>query len=93
MANIMNNRPTKAQRERWGRIANLGCIVCGNTAEIHHAKVTMGCRKNHDLVIPLCCDCHRGGYGVGIHSGKTEWESKYGTESELLEKVSRLIDL
>ena len=90
---LMINRPTKAQRKRWGLVADLGCIVCGNTAEIHHCHTSMGCRKNHDLVIPLCCDCHRGGYGVGIHGGKAEFEARNGTEAALLEKVSRLVDV
>lgn len=89
----MINRPTKAQRERWGKIAALGCIVCNSPSEIHHALVTMGMRKNHDRVLPLCAEHHRnGGYGVAIHAGKTEFESRYGTESALLEKVSKLVD-
>jgi hypothetical protein len=90
---MMNNRPTKAQRERWGKIAALGCIVCGSPAEIHHAQVTMGMRKNHNLVLPLCPDHHRGQYGVAIHAGKTEFEARHGTESALLEKVSNMVDL
>lgn len=28
--------PTKADRERFERIAALGCLVCGGQAEIHH---------------------------------------------------------
>jgi len=89
----MNNRPKKAQRERWGLIANLGCIVCGLPAQIHHCYTSMGCRKNHDKVIPLCEMHHVGhGYGISLHDGKKEWESKYGTESELLDRVSRLVD-
>lgn len=90
----LNICPTKAQRERWGKIAELGCIVCGSPAEIHHAQVTMGMRKNHDNVLPLCDFCHRnGGYGYAIHAGKTEWEARHGTEAALLEKVSRLVDV
>ena len=80
----MINRPTKAQRERWGRIAELGCLICNQPAEIHHAKVTLGMRKNHDLVLPLCPTHHRSGiYGEALH----------GTEQELLDKVSKLVDL
>lgn len=92
----MINRPTKSQRARWDKVAQLGCIVCGFgfMAEIHHAQVTMGMRKNHDLVIPLCPYHHRnGGYGVAIHAGKTEWEARHGTEAALLEKVSKMVDL
>jgi len=90
----MINRPTKAQRERWGRIASLGCIVCGLPAQIHHCETSMGCRKNHDKVIPLCEMHHVGhGYGVSLHDGKAEFEARHGTEAALLEKVSRLVDL
>jgi hypothetical protein len=90
----MNNNPTKAQRERWGRIAALGCIICGRPADIHHCLITAGCRKNHDLVIPLCPEHHRHGqYGVSIHAGKTEFEARFGTETFLLENVSKLVDL
>lgn len=90
----MINRPTKAQRERWDRIAAIGCMICNRQADIHHCLITAGCRKNHDLVIPLCPEHHRHGqYGVAIHAGKIEWESRYGTEAALLEKVSRLVDL
>jgi len=90
----MNNNPTKAQRERWGRIAALGCIICERPAEIHHCLITAGCRKHHDFVINLCPEHHRsGGYGVAIHAGRAEWESRYGTEQSLLDKVSKLVDL
>ena len=90
----MNNRPTKAQLKRHGKIRDLGCMVCNRPADIHHCLITAGCRKNHDFVIPLCPDHHRtGGYGTAIHSGKYEWESRNGTEAALLEKVSRLVDV
>jgi len=90
----MINRPTKAQLKRHGKIRELGCIVCKRPADIHHCLITAGCRKNHDLVIPLCPNHHRHGqYGIAIHAGKTWWESLYGTEAALLEKVSKLVDL
>jgi len=90
----VNNQPTKAQRERWGRIAALGCIICGSPSQLHHCKTSMGCRKNHDAVIPLCAWHHQtGGYGISLHAGKTEFESIFGTEQQLLDKVSKLVDL
>jgi len=88
------NRPTKEQRKRWALIVELGCIICQSPAEIHHCLITAGCRKNHNLVIPLCPEHHRlGQYGIAIHEGKTWWESIYGTEQFLLNKVSMLVDL
>jgi len=84
----MSKQPTKAQRERWARIAELGCVICGsNQTEIHHALTGAGGRKNHDLVLPLCYNHHRGSHG--IHTlGRKRWVYHYGTEKELLDKLS-----
>jgi hypothetical protein len=90
---IMSTIPTALQKRRFAKIAELGCIICGGIAEIHHCGTAMGSRKNHDLVIPLCHSHHTsGGYGVAIHAGKKAWEYKYGTEQEFLEKVSKIVD-
>jgi hypothetical protein len=90
---IMSTVPTALQKRRFARVAEIGCIICGGIAEIHHCGTAMGRRKNHDLVIPLCHSHHRsGGYGVAIHAGKKAWEEIYGTEQELLEKVSKMVD-
>lgn len=76
--------PTKAQRERWSKVAELGCAVSGRyTAEIHHAKTGAGGRKDHDLVIPLHYDYHRG--KNGIHTiGRKKWQALYGSEDDFL---------
>jgi hypothetical protein len=65
------NNPTSLQKRRFARVADIGCIICGGIAKIHHCGTSMGSRKNHDLVIPLCHKHHRsGGHGVAIHAGK-----------------------
>ena len=49
--------PTKADRERFNRIAALGCLVCGGAATIHHVTASIhGGRltRRHDRVVPLC---------------------------------------
>lgn len=54
----MAKAPTKADRERFERIARMGCLVCGGAATIHHVtgyadrpgRVT----RRHDRVVPLC---------------------------------------
>ena len=57
--------PTKADRERFNRIAAMGCLVCGGPAEIHHVT-GYGDRKGraprrNDRVVPLCPLHHRAG--------------------------------
>lgn len=48
----------KADRERLNRIAELGCLVCGGPATIHHVTGyadRMGrAPRREDRVVPLC---------------------------------------
>jgi len=49
--------PTKADRERFDRIAAMGCLVCGGPATIHHVTASIhGGRltRRHDRVVGLC---------------------------------------
>lgn len=81
---------TKAEEAHLNRVAELGCIICGGMAEIHHLRTGMGIgqRNDHFNVLPLCFLHHRGGgYGVAYHQGKKAFEANFGTELELLEKV------
>ncbi|WP_410015830.1 Ref family recombination enhancement nuclease [Sodalis sp. C49] len=87
---------TKADRVYLSRVVAQGCIVCRNVgygnspAEIHHLRTGQGAgqRASHQTVIPLCPQHHRlGGYGVAIHAGQRQWESRYGTELQLLAQV------
>lgn len=53
----MTKQPTKSDRERFERIAALGCLVCGAAATIHHVTASIhGGRltRRHDRVVPLC---------------------------------------
>ena len=86
------NNPTVAQRERWGKIASFGCIICGDSqVEVEHCNTKMGLRKDHNATISLCFDHHRG--ENGIHTiGRKVWERRYGTEAELLAKTERLLN-
>ena len=81
---------TKAEKEHFGRLADLGCILCihlgygeGSPAVIHHIR-RAGKRSNAP-VIPLCPEHHTG--NSGIHGfGRKRFESVYGlTEEYLLE--------
>lgn len=57
--------PTKTDRERFDRIAALGCLVCGAGATIHHVTASIhGGRltRRHDRVVPLCPVHHQAVY-------------------------------
>ena len=90
----------KREREHLNRLSEMGCCVCTRMgfepykAEIHHLRTGQGMsqRSSHFDAIPLCEKHHRtGGYGVAIHAGQKEWESRYGTELELLEYTREMM--
>ncbi|WP_087051081.1 Ref family recombination enhancement nuclease [Citrobacter europaeus] len=92
----MSRSKNKAEKLHLSRVADLNCIVCRNEglgetpAEIHHCSsgTGMSVRADNFHVIPLCHTHHRtGGHGVAIHAGRQSWESKFGTETELLVQV------
>lgn len=88
--------PNKREREWMNKIGNFGCIVCYNNGigdtpvSIHHidGRTKKGA---HYLTIPLCGLHHQGEYGIGIHSGRAEWERRYGTQMELLSQCYKLL--
>ena len=79
---------TKAEKEHFGKLARLGCILCirlgygeGTPAEIHHIRRTS--KRSNSPVIPLCREHHRG--DSGIHGlGRKRFEREYETSEELL---------
>lgn len=87
------------EREHLSKVAELGCLICNSMgyeseAEIHHIRsgMGMGQRASHFEVIPLCHKHHRtGGYGVAFHAGSKIWQQKYGTETELLQRVRKML--
>lgn len=95
---------TKAQKERFGKLQELGCICCLNESngyrapDIHHI-LDCGRRMGHDYTIPLCPYHHRGVItsphevyrGPSLADGKKPFESWYGSQVELLEQVNDLI--
>lgn len=88
-----SNDPTKKDREYWDQIAQLGCIIgprgCYGRITIQHCGTGIGRRKDHKKVIPLCWGHHLGREGIdGKHISKPVWESKYGTEEQLIMRVA-----
>lgn len=84
------SRPANAkERRHMQKVAELGCIICGAPAQIHHAKTHMGGGRDHLQVIPLCVNHHNAGiYGTSFHAGKRVWEDKFGMEDDLLAEVA-----
>ena len=88
-------------KKDFGRIAELGCIVCRNVhgvitpAMIHHATGikyrSMGKKASNDHVMPLCHNHHQG--AQGIHTiGMRPWESMFGTQESLIKQTQMLLD-
>lgn len=85
------------------RVQSLGCVVCRNEghgaspAEVHHL-LKSGRRMGHRFTIPLCPPHHRPTIVetnivfVSRHPYKKRFESKYGTELELLEQTNRELE-
>lgn len=83
-----------AERLYMQAVAELGCIICGSPAAIHHIRAGQGMsqRAGNCLVIPLCPEHHQhGGHGVAIHAGQKTWEGLYGTEMEMLDKTIGMV--
>ncbi len=86
------------ERQHLSKVAAIGCIACrklgfyDTPCEIHHIRegVGMGQRNTHYNVIGLCHTHHRTGSDA-IHQSKVNFESKFGTELELLEETKELI--
>ena len=70
---------TPEQRHKQ-RVAELGCLVCGNPANVHHIRAER--IKNDFLTIPLCREHHQGDFS--IHMSKRQFENIYGSELHLL---------
>jgi hypothetical protein len=88
--------PTKAEKQHYAKVANLGCSLCRylgygeSPPELHHIR-RAGKRTNAP-VIPLCPEHHRG--NTGIHGmGRKAFEREYKvTEEQLLELTEKLIE-
>ena len=94
----MAKKPNKLERERLQAVADMPCYACyieGRevAAEVHHirSQTGLGLRPSHFATIPLCPEHHRTGK-LSVHLGKVEFEKRYGTQQEILEKVNREIE-
>jgi hypothetical protein len=89
---------TKAEKAFQAQARDLGCIVChgqgvDSPCDLHH--ILRGSRRiGEDSVIGLCPMHHRSGLNtkevVSRHPWRREFEARYGTEAELLQKTREL---
>ncbi|CAB4133828.1 Recombination enhancement, RecA-dependent nuclease [uncultured Caudovirales phage] len=93
---------TKIEKAHYSKLSQLGCIVClregfgYSPPHIHHIRTGQGMAQRADYLdaIPLCPNHHQnGGYGVALHAGQGKFESRFGTEIELLKHTKRLIGI
>lgn len=91
---------TKDEKKHYEKLTKMGCIVCRNLGfgysapHIHHIRhgVGIGQKSHWSSAIPLCPMHHQhGGFGVALHAGQKTFETKYGTESELLQKTLAIL--
>lgn len=84
---------SKLEQQHMDKVARLGCIICGNSeVHLHHIRykgLGMGRKSTNFEVIPLCQPHHQGSFSV--HGSPKEFEQKYGTQKELLERVLKRI--
>ncbi|MGZ5053392.1 MAG: DUF968 domain-containing protein [Methylobacter sp.] len=74
-------------KKHMGRVASLGCLVCGAPANVHHIREER--IKNDFLTIPLCREHHQGDFS--IHGSKRQFENIFGSELHLLAKTIELL--
>jgi len=83
---FLRNCTDKQRREYYDDVAKIGCILCGNHADIHHCcGHQFPAKRKHRPVIGLCYHHHQG--EQGIHAGRASWVDYYGDQKELLARV------
>ena len=91
----------KADKERYQKLSELGCIVCviyegvWSPCEIHHPNGRTG--NGNQETLGLCFRHHREGSNnkmyVSRHPWLAEFEDRYGSEEWLLEETNKLISV
>lgn len=79
-----NHKPIKPrERAHLERVKSLPCGVCAapGPSEAHHVE-----QEQHFTVIPLCEDCHRGGFN-GWHGQRRIWKALKLDELSVLNRT------
>ena len=91
---MAKKQANREERAHMDRVAQMGCLICGSPALIHHVRENNE-KRNHMKVLPLCDRHHRnyGVFGEALHAGVKEWEKNHGTQKEWLAIVTyRLLE-
>jgi len=77
-------------KQYMGLVADQGCYICRQFAEIHHNTENRAySKKSSDFdIIPLCLNHHRGQDGIH-HIGVRKWESINGDQDKIVEEVKK----
>lgn len=93
----MAKKPATLEEKAYmNAVAQLGCLICRQPAELHHVRnnTGIGLRPSHYNVIPLCHCHHRtNNFGHAVHNGVKTFEANYGTQQEMLERVRNMLDV
>ena len=89
---------TKGEREHLNKVASLNCLICQQPAICHHIRnrgdgkgnLGFGNRATAYETIPLCPSHHVGVFS--IHNCKEQFEARYGTEHEMLQRTLKEIE-
>lgn len=75
-------------RKYLQKIKELPCGVCGQLgpSDAHHIEQGL-----HYLCIPLCKDCHQGGFN-GIHGQRRIWATTKQTELSVLNNTIKALN-
>lgn len=77
-------RAMKSQEKAHaGRLASLGCVICGKQATIHHER-RYGAPTDHKLIVPLCPSHHQIQWGKESleYMGHEKFEKMFHMELE-----------
>ena len=77
--------PTRSEKAHIERIKSQPCVVCGSPPPSEAHEIEQGLWF---LSVPLCADCHRGGFN-GIHGQKRIWSAMKVTETSALNETLR----
>lgn len=87
-------------KRHWDRVAQLRCVITrAPNPTLHHCKsgsmtaisgLKSANQKPSDwLVIPLDFEFHNGRFGIDSGMGVKTWETRYGSQADHLDWVSR----
>ena len=86
----MKKAATKAENDYMDAVRELGCLICGRYAQIHHVTGHAYGSRSNLRVLPICADHHQNNaYGHALHNGTKTFEANYMTQAEMLAEVDR----